>query len=279
VSENTSPSPETEEPVRSPFAGCLIFIVIAVVALSVITFAAYSFKKQTEGFASFSETEEVKTKTAPLTNTEELENKMINLETGILKKAPVEISLSADELNLAIAHFKELEGFRGGLYFESIENELLSGQLHRPFASTKDLPVILCRALSIERRDNFLQSTITASPLLTDGQIFLKIDTLKPSRGEVPPQLVEAISPFLIFPELAEDSRIKKVLSHLTSAKISDDKLIISYSPEKSPPSGKEEADKLAQKARHLVALGAIIFILTMILFFIVLAKRRKSQK
>jgi len=274
-----SSEPAQDQPVRSPLAGCLIFIVIAVVVIFVITFAAYSFKKQTEGFAAFAEMEELKTEITSVSDPAPLIQRLTKFESAVKESKETKLTLSKDDINQAIAHFPQLESLRGHLFLTEITPKHIHADFHLPLASTKDLPELLCKALGIEQRDHFLKSTIDATPLLTDGQLFLKLDKLTPSRGEVPDQVREGISPFQIFSTLADESRLKDTLGKLTSAEISDGQISLSYSPAGTPPSGKEEADKLAEKARHLVALGALIFILTMILFFIFLARKKKAAQ
>jgi len=266
----------TDQPVRSPLAGCLIFIIIVVVVIFVISFAAYSFKKQAEGFASFSESTETKTTvSAALSFDEELKDFGNLVATNTLAT----LSFNVDQLNGAIAHYSALESLRGQLYVTKIQDSKIHAQLHLPLASTKDLPGLLCKALSIEQRDNFLQSQIIASPLLSDGELFLQIDSLTPSRGEAPEQLTQAISPFRIFPDLDENSSIKTTLAKITGVEVNENQIHFLHSPGATPPSGKTEGNAMAEKARHLIALGALIFILTMILVFIFLAKRKKAAQ
>ncbi len=270
---------ENPQPVRSPVAGCFILIAIVIVPLFVVSFAAYSFKKQTEGFASFSEEEEVHAPITPITDAGPITQKLTTFEEAILAQQETHISLNKEELNLAIAHFPELEHLRGLLFITEISNGTLKAQYHRPFASTKNLPEILCRTLNIEPRDHFLHAEITATPLLSDGQLFLKIKTLIPSRGEVPEQLIQGISPHLMAPDSTEHLRIQKALSALTSISIESNTVVFRHSPGITPPSGQAESEKLAGKARHLVALGALIFLLTVILFLLILAKRKRFRK
>ena len=57
-----------------------------------------------------------------------------------------------------------------------------------------------------------------------------------------------------------------------------DGKLVLTHSPGKEAPS-KEESNAMATKAKQLIALGAVIFILTMILFFILMSRRQKAKR
>ena len=58
-----------------------------------------------------------------------------------------------------------------------------------------------------------------------------------------------------------------------------DGKLLLIHTPGEVPPSVKEESDAMATKAKQFIALGAVIFILTMILFFILMSRRQKAKR
>ena len=56
MADDENKKPE-EQAARSPFAGCLILIVMALVILVLIASAAYALKKQTSAFVGFTEEE------------------------------------------------------------------------------------------------------------------------------------------------------------------------------------------------------------------------------
>jgi len=276
---------------RSPFAGCLILIVMALVILVLISSAGYFLKKQTNAYKTF--TEEI-ANPAPIadpkaheTEFNSLVNRLRHFDHEVSNDRAAQLSLSAQDLNLAIAHFEILKSYRGQFHFEKITPTDISGTIHLPFNSTAKLPNFVRSSLKIESRENNLNGTFTGTPLLTDGKLILNVSEITPSKGEVPEELLSGISRFLISGELeqkAEDDpenipELLKVLRKLTSIEMSNDSLVFLYSPDSRPPSVKEESDAMATKAKHLVALGAVIFILTMILFFILMSRRQKNKR
>jgi len=276
---------------RSPFAGCLILIVMALVILVLISSAGYFLKKQTNAYKTF--TEEI-ANSAPIadpkaheTEFNSLVNRLRHFDHEVSNDRAAQLSLSAQDLNLAIAHFEILKSYRGQFYFEKITPADISGTIHLPFNSTAKLPNFVRSSLKIESRENNLNGTFTGTPLLTDGKLILNVSEITPSKGEVPEELLSGISRFLISGELeqkAEDDpenipELLKILRKLTSIEMRNDSLVFLYSPDSKPPSVKEESDAMATKAKHLVALGAVIFILTMILFFILMSRRQKTKR
>lgn len=276
---------------RSPFAGCLILIVMAVVILVLISSAAYFLKKQTDAYKTFTDEE---ARPAPVADPKahesefnSLVNRLRHFDHEVNNGRAAELALSTQDLNLAIAHFDVLKSYRGQFHFEKITGTNISGTIHLPFNSTSKLPGFVRSSLGIESRENNLNGTFTGTPLLTDGKLILNVSEITPSKGEIPEELLSGISRFLISGELeqkAEDDpknipELLKTLRKLTSIELRKESLIFSYAPDAKPPSVKEESDAMATKAKQLVALGAVIFILTMILFFILMSRRQKAKR
>ena len=78
---------------------------------------------------------------------------------------------------------------------------------------------------------------------------------------------------------LSEFDRLQLQLNKLTGASLKDGILVLAYSPGAAPPDALIESDKMADKAKQFAALGAIILILSMILLFIILSRRRKAKR
>ena len=119
-----------EQAARSPFAGCLILIVMGLVILVLISSAAYFLKKQTSSFVEFTEEEAKPTPVLKLEGREQavnsLSNRLRHFAHEIENKRAAEIELSAEDLNLAVAQFDDLKNFRGQLSIESITPDLIS---------------------------------------------------------------------------------------------------------------------------------------------------------
>ncbi|MFT6864704.1 MAG: hypothetical protein ACJAVK_003272 [Akkermansiaceae bacterium] len=264
---------------------------MAVVVLVLIASAGYSVKKQTDAYKTFTVVDPQPTTIADPKNHESEFNSLVNrlrhFDHEVQNERPADLALSALDLNLAIAHFDLLTNYRGQFHFEKITDSEITGTIHLPFNSTSKLPSFVRGPLKIESRDNNLNGTFTGTPLLTDGKFILNLSEIKPSKGEIPEELFSSISRFLISGELEKQLEddpknpptLLQTLKKLTSLSLKDGSLVFAYAPDAIPPSIKEESNAMATKAKQFVALGAVIFILTMILLFIVLSRRQKAKR
>ena len=263
---------------------------MAIVVLVLVTSAGYSVKKQTDAYKTF--TEEAP-KPAPIADLSKhdaelnsLVSRLRHFDHEIENKQAAEISLTPLDINLAFAHYAVFENFRGQLSFDTFTDTHVSGVLHYPFRSTSELPSFIRSTLNIAARDNNLNGRFTATPLLTDGKLLLNMTEIQSNIGQVPEEWFAGISRFLISGELEQKLKddpknpplLLSKLKKITSLTLKDGSLSLAYSPDHTPPSIKQESDAMATKAKQLVALGALIFILTMILLFIVLSRRQKAR-
>ena len=291
MSELPNDSTGQNDAPRSPFAGCLILIVIAIVILILVGTTAFTLKKQTDAYLTFTEEE---ARPAPVVDPAKfpapfnsLANRLRHFDHEIKNDRPAEIALSPIDLNLAIARFDVLKNLRGQFHFDTITDTEISGTLHLPFNSNKNLPAFVRSVLDIPPRDNNLNGTFTATPLLTDGKLILNLTKIAPSKGDIPEDFFPGISRVLISGELEQQleddpknpPELLQTLRKLTSLVLRDGELVLAYTPEATPPSVKEESDAMATKAKQFIALGAVIFILTMILVFILLSRRQKARR
>lgn len=264
---------------------------MAVVVLVLVSSTAYFLKKQTDSFKTFTE-EEPKPATIADPKEHETEfnslvNRLRHFDHEVQNKRPAELALTPLDLNLAIAHFDLLKSNRGQFHFESISDSEISGTIHLPLNSTAKLPEFVRSPLNIEARENNINGTFIGTPLLTDGKLILNLTKITPSKGEIPEEFFAGIARVLISGELEKQLEddpknppaLLQTLKKLTSLDLRNGTLVFGYTPDATPPSVKEEADAMATKAKQLIALGAVIFILTMILLFIVLSRRQKAKR
>ena len=95
----------------------------------------------------------------------------------------------------------------------------------------------------------------------------------------MPEAFFEGISRIMISGELKEEDALQLQLNKLTGASLKGGFFVLAYSPDATPPDALIESDKLADKAKQFAALGAVILILSMILLFIILSRRRKAKR
>ncbi len=262
-----------------------------VVILTLVSLAALFLKKQTDEYKKFTDPEPKPTPVADL-NTQKpqlqaLLEKLNSFDQNLQSNTKAEIKLTPLDLNLAISKFADLENLKSRIYIDQISDKEISGTLHFPLHSTEKLPNFVRSPLGIEARQNNLNGTFTATPLLSDAKLILMLESVTPSKGQIPEEVFTQLRRFLVFDKLEkqivdnpkqEKPPLHHKLAKLTSTHLEPGHLVITYNPEVTPPSGKAESEAMAGKAVQFVALGAVIFILTMILFFILLSRRKKLQ-
>ncbi|MGJ8698185.1 MAG: hypothetical protein ACSHYF_17830 [Verrucomicrobiaceae bacterium] len=282
MADQSPPSPKDNQP-RSPFAGCLILIVMGLVVLVLISSAGWALKKQSEALATFTDHEPRPTPVAdPLDHEAEFNSfvsRIGHFKHELENERPASLALSPTDLNLAIAQYDALKSFRGQLSITAISPDEISGRIHLPLNSTEKLPSAVCSVLGIDQRPHNLNGTFTAEPTLTDGKLILTLTSVTPTQGALPKEFLQGISRLLVTGDLAEDSPLHPILKSLTAAGLQQDQLVFSYVPGAIPPSAKEQSDELADNARKFAALGAVILILTMILAFILISRWRKARR
>lgn len=264
---------------------------MGIVVLILLGTTAYTLKKQTDAYQTFTEEE---ARPAPVIDPADyqeefnsLVNRLRRFDHELKNDRRAEIALSPRDLNLAIAHFEVLADLRGQLFIQDISDQEITGTLHLPFNSNEKLPSFVRGPLRIEARDNNLNGSFSGTPLLADGKLILNLTQITPSKGELPPDFFNNISRVLVSGQLEQQLEddpknppaLLQKLRKVTSLSLRDGSLVLTHTPGATPPSVREEANEMATKAKQFIALGAVIFLLTMILLFLLLSRRQKAKQ
>lgn len=146
-----------------------------------------------------------------------------------------EIALSADDINLAIAHFDALKELRGTFRVTSISDEALNVdicyQLNGPPRLAKD-----GEDGPITSDPRYLVAKMKATPQLGSRELALRVDGLDADGADIPDGFMGHFSTLRIFDqtrtELPEDNElIANVMAQLTKAQIDGDKLVLARIP------------------------------------------------
>lgn len=265
-------APTSNEPVRSPFAGCLILSLAAVIVLGLAFFAWWTVDRQAKEISKFTDTEaKPVTLLVPEEHQGELNTlvaKMQHFRHEVENKRASQLDLSAEDLNLAIAAFDEGKQLRRTFFISKIAQDQLIADISFKLGSSP-----------FSDRENHLNGKLDTKPALTNGQIYLDVEKITADRGSVPDPFREHLSPYLITEMYLEHPQIGPILKALTSIKTTENQLSLIYDPKVTPPSAQMEAAQSVKQTRNFMALVAVIVILTMILLFVILAKRRQLKK
>ena len=172
----------------SPFAGCSIFIIAGCLALGMIGFTTWSYFKVKEKIESFTGENpkpitlvETKGKEAEQTA---LKSKFVGFRHHIEAKHKSEMTLNANEINLAIATFDILKPHRNNLYITAIRDGQIEAQVSYPVKSSLG---------SDQMR--YLTGTIIIEPELVEGGAIPRIVESRPDKkGSIPEEFKKLIS-------------------------------------------------------------------------------------
>ena len=228
---------------RNPGAGCII-IVVALLSLSfLVGFGIWNLFKLDKELAKFTEAE---AKPTPVPDLEEnaaavniLNSKLETFTTDQGNKRPATLTVTADEINLALAAFAEFEELRETFSVREIKD----GQLFI--------------AISFPLRGNptkggefrYLNGTMVATPELAGGEIILDVARIEVPGKTVPDGFLGQLSPYRVTERYLEDETLGPWMKRLTSLTVEDGKLALTIEPSATPP----ESEPVKLEKGHIV--------------------------
>ncbi|MGJ8676148.1 MAG: hypothetical protein ACSHX0_01385 [Akkermansiaceae bacterium] len=274
--ESLDPQVDSQKPASrvvgkfSPFAGCLIFIVLALVVTGVITYTWMSYKQvqativgMTEETPQVIEIDEAKGQEASLAH---LSIKLNDFKNAINTQTLSSLTLSKSELNLAIANYALLEPNRGKLRVHSISNEAIAAEVSYPvksgFRSEKKL---------------YLNGMAQIVPEIKEGALFPSVTSvLTPAGVEVPAEFRKFISESMLHP-LRNDEEIGRIFQNVSDVKTSDGSVTLYIDPSYiAPGTLPDDTSPITNRFMKGFALIAVVFLL--IVAVIIFLSRKKSQ-
>ncbi len=269
---------------KSPFAGCLILVIAVAVMLFLIGFSVTTLFRQADAIAEFTEEQPASIEITPLEDREaDLNSLAERLETFrqlLDGEEPASLSLSAEDLNLAIAAYDALKELRGTFRVEEIGPESLRIAISFPLNGKPRLT----RAdepgwLTSDPR--YLNATMTSRPALTEKDIALRIDALEVPGKEIPRQFIEHMSPYRITERYAADPILGPAMASLTRVELADGNLVLTRIPGESPAHTFTDEEVKSAGNRLFRALGiaaAAFLVFVGIFLFIGLRSGAKKQ-
>lgn len=266
-SENTTDAPKK----FSPFAGCSIFIIAGVLAASMAGFTIWSYFKVKGTIAGFTDESAQSIEIVDLKGKESaqvaIKEKLVGFRHQIEAGHKAEITLNAEEMNLAIASFEILQPHRNHLKITSIQDGKMEARIAFPVKSgmTTDLM-------------RFINASITIEPELVEGAAFPRVTAVEASTGtEVPEQFRKFISETLLHP-FKEDKELGPVFSSLSAVAIEGDTLVLQTDPEYQPVTATSEEDKQPMFERLMTGFSIIAVFFLAIVSVIIILSRRKAK-
>ncbi len=255
----------------SPFAGCSIFIIAGVLAASMAGFTIWSYFKVKNTIAGFTDESAQPIEMVDLTGKETaqvaIKEKLVGFRHNIEAKHKAQITLSADEMNIAIACFEILKPHRNHLSITAIRDGQMEADIAFPVKSGMTTDVM-----------RFINASITIKPELVEGAAFPRITVVKASTGaEVPEQFRQFISETLLHP-LKEDKELGPIFSSLSAVSIEGDNLILQNDPDYQPSTQPTEENKESMFERLMTGFAIIAVFFLAIVSVIIILSRRKAK-
>ena len=269
---------------RSPFAGCAILIAALVVMVFLIAFSITSLFRQSNEIIKFTAEQPVAIPVEPLDqHAPELTALAARLDAfhhQLAGKDRATLTLTADEMNLAIAAYEPFNDLRGTLRVIAIGD----GVMRLAISFRLNGKPRLARPDEhgwISSDPRFLNGTMVARPVLLNHELVLSIDTMEVPGAKVPREFIEQMSPYRINERYLTDRILGPAMERLTRVSITDGKLVLERVPGETPADviGKEQVDSAGQRLFKTLAIAACVFLAfaAMVAFSAFRAKRREA--
>jgi hypothetical protein len=269
---------------RSPLAGCTIFIAAVLVMMFLVGFSVYVLFRQYHEIEKFTSPQPVALEVPVLEDREaelnQLAENLENFRQRLLADEAAELSLSAAEMNLAIAAFAPLKELRGTFRIEEVGEDHLRIAISFPLNGrprlTRDEETGL-----ITSDMRYLNGTMIARPRLARNEISLLISEIEVPGAEVPREFVEQMSPYRITERYVADPVLGPPMARLTSVALENGRFVMRRVPGEAQAGEMTDAEVESGTSRFFafLAVGAVIFLIVvgLMLFVGLRAKGRAN--
>jgi len=271
---------------RSPFAGCLIFILALLIMIGLIGFTAWMPFRQAAEIEKFTKASPAPLAVEPTEGNEAKVNALVErleaFRTDLNDAAkPARIELTADDLNLAIAAFPQVAELRNSFRIREITADALLIDICYQLNGRP--------RLAKEGEEGFMSSdpryligTIKGRPQLARRELALQVEALEVPGATVPQGFMEHFSTLRLFERYLKDPVLGPVMAKMTRAEIKDGKMILARVPGENPPEVVSEATFQQGSQRFLTLLGGVAcvflaFAATMV--FLGIRKQKRLEK
>jgi len=271
---------------RSPFAGCLIFILAILILIGLIGFTAWMPFRQAAEIEKFTQATPVPLAVEPTEGHEAKVNRLVErleaFRTELnAEQKPARIELSADDLNLAIAAFPQVAELRKSFRVREITADALvidiCYQLNgRPRLAREgeDGP------LASDPR--YLVGTIKGRPHLARHELALQVDALEVPGSTVPQGFMDHFSTLRLFERYVKDPVLGPAMAKMTRAGIEDGKMVLARIPGENPPEvvTEENFQRGSQRFFTLLGIAACAFLaFAAAMVFLGIRKQKRLEK
>lgn len=239
-----------------------------------VGFTIWSLLRVTDAMESFTQESAVPTPVLDPAKHEtafnDLSRRLDGFQASILAKEEATLSLSAIDINLAIAAHEPFKDLRSTFYVQSITEKELTVQISYPI-NGKPLG---------DGGNRYLNGTFYGVPELDSGHLLIEMRTIDSLKGDVPDQFVAHLSDHQITAPYLEDPVLGPLMKKLTAVKLTEGALILTAYPTQEPPGQQELTREEIEKTKivALVSLGGVMALIAVFLFLFLNRKEGKTK-
>jgi len=222
---------------RSPFAGCLIGMIVLFVIGSLLFITIWNFFRLNTEINHFTEDQpwEIPIHTADQSARKKIQSKLADNQKVLDEGRGGELTFTASELNTIIHTYDKLIAYRGTLWIDSITAENMQIRIAFPMNESP---------LSDAQR--YLNGIMTARPEMTeteveeernsDRELILRIDEIKTANGStVPDGFLGHFSPLRITENFLNKEEARPFLRAIKEVKLGEGSVILTMEPSSDP--------------------------------------------
>lgn len=229
-----------DESARSPFAGCFILIAAVVVMIFLIGFSVLTLFRQFNEIAKFTDEKPVSIEITSLENREAdlnaLSERVESFRQQLDGDKETSLTLSADDLNLAIAAYEPFKELRGTFRVTSIDEKTINIAISFPLNGKPRLTRDEEKEKGVITSDSrYLNGTLFASPHLLKHEVVLSLDRIEVPGKKVAPEFTNQMSPYRLAERYLKHPLIGPAMAKLTRVELSDGKVVLTRKPGENP--------------------------------------------
>lgn len=210
---------------RSPFAGCMIFIAALCVMVFLVVFSTWTLFRQFREIAKFTVDKQQPVPIAVLEGREveinRLSEKVERFRQSLVGDEEASLSLTPDELNLAIALWESFRELRGTFHVISADEGKLKIAISFPL-NGKPRMAREGEEGWVVSDPRYLQATMIAEPAKSQHEVVLRIQDLEVPGAEVPEEFIGQMSPYRITERYLADPVLGPAMAELTRVEVRD---------------------------------------------------------
>lgn len=278
-----TPQAAQQESARSPFAGCAILITALLVMIFLIGFSFVTLFRQFNEIAKFTGETPTPVEITRLEGREaemnQLAERLESFRQQLSGESQTTLSLSPDDINLAIAAYAPFKDLRGTFRVIGAENGVLKIAISFPLNGKPRLAKE-GEGGWVKSDARYLNATLLAKPALLKRELVLLLEEIQVPGASVPREFIEQMSPYRITERYLADAVLGPAMGRLTRVEVADGSLHLIRVPGEEPVDviDRNQVDQASQRFFVILGVAACLFLMFAGMV-VILGLRAKARK